>query len=129
MYWDVVDVYPVASRELGVRFEDGLSGILRIDQSFCTGVFKPLLDDTVVSEALIDNGVLVWPNGLDLAPDTLYWEIKNNPLRRYELRRKTKISDDGKVQIPRHPHPDIAGKMQFTGEVEESSPESDWDLK
>ena len=92
MYWDVIEVCPVAARELAVRFADGLSGIVRIDRSFCTGVFEPLLDDAAVSEALVENGVLLWPNGLDLAPDTLYWEIKNNPLRRYDLRCKTRIS-------------------------------------
>jgi hypothetical protein len=88
MYWDVVEVYPAGSRELAVRFADGLSGVVRIDPSFCTGVFAPLLDDPVVSEALIENGVVVWPNGLDLAPDTMYWEIKNNPLRRYDIHRQ-----------------------------------------
>lgn len=87
MYWDVVEVHPVASRELFVRFEDGLSGVLHIDLSFCTGVFDSLRDDQLVGGAQVDNGVVVWPNGLDLAPDTMYREIKRSPDRRYTLFR------------------------------------------
>jgi len=87
MYWDVLEVKYIAGRELAIRFSDGLSGILHIDRSFCTGVFESLQSDDLVSCAEVDNGVLVWPNGLDLAPDTMYHEIKRNPSRRYELKR------------------------------------------
>lgn len=88
MYWDVIEVRAIALRELAVRFADGLSGVVYIDPSFCTGVFEPLCSDELVGCAKVDNGVLVWPNGLDLAPDTMYWEIKRNPERRYDLKRK-----------------------------------------
>ena len=87
MYWDVLEVKYIDGRELAIRFADGLSGILHIDHSFCTGVFEPLQNDDWLSCAEVDNGVLVWPNGLDLAPDTMYHEIKKNPARRYELKR------------------------------------------
>ena len=88
MYWDVLDVKYIAGRELVIRFADGLSGTLHIDRSFCTGVFEPLQNDGLLSCAEVDNGVLIWPNGLDLAPDTMYYEIKRNPYRRYELKRR-----------------------------------------
>ena len=79
MYWDVVDVRPVAPRELAVTFFDGLHGIICITPSFCTGVFSPLLDDAAVTQAQVQGGVVVWPQGLDLAPDTMYHAIQNNP--------------------------------------------------
>ena len=88
MYWDVLEVKYIAGRELAIRFADGLFGILHIDRSFCTGVFELLQNDDLVICAEVDNGVLVWPNGLDLAPDTMYYEIKRNPYRRYELKRR-----------------------------------------
>ena len=88
MYWDVLEVKYIAGRELAIRFADGLSGILHIDHSFCTGVFEPLQNDDWLSCAEVDSGVLVWPNGLDLAPDTMYYEIKRNHYRRYELKRR-----------------------------------------
>lgn len=87
MYWDVVQVHSVAPRELAVEFADGLTGVLRIDSSFCTGVFNPLLSDQVVGAAQAVQGVVVWPNGLDLAPDTMYHEISRSPDRRYNIRR------------------------------------------
>lgn len=86
MYWDVEEVRPIAPRTLALRFADGLRGTLRIDKSFCTGVFSTLYEDSLVDEATIEHGVLVWPNGLDLAPDTMYHEIKKNPDHHYELR-------------------------------------------
>lgn len=87
MYWDVIDVRSIAPRELAVQFEDGLSGVLHIDLSFCTGVFDPLRNDQLIGSAQANNGVVVWPNGLDLAPDTMYREIKRSPDRRYNLSR------------------------------------------
>lgn len=87
MYWDVVEVRSTAPRELSVRFEDGLSGLLHIDLSFCTGVFDSLRNDQLVGSAQVENGVVVWPNGLDLAPDTMYREIKRSTDRRYNLFR------------------------------------------
>jgi hypothetical protein len=87
MYWDVIEVRSIAPRELTVRFADGLSGVLRMDLSFCTGVFDPLRNDHLLGSAQVSNGVVVWPNGLDLAPDTMYREIKRSPDRRYILQR------------------------------------------
>ena len=88
MYWDVIEIRSVAPRELAVLFEDGLCGVIHIDLSFCTGVFDSLRNDQLVGCAQVNNGVVVWPNGLDLAPDTMYREIKRSPDRRYVINRK-----------------------------------------
>lgn len=85
MYWDVVGIRSIAPRELAVQFEDGLSGVVFIDLSFCTGVFEPLRNDQLVGAAQLNNGVVVWPNGLDLAPDTMHREIRRSQDRRYHL--------------------------------------------
>ena len=87
MYWDVVEVHAVAPRELAVCFEDGLTGVVHIDLTFRTGVFEPLQNDRLIGGVQVENGVRVWPNGLDLAPDTMYREIKRSPDRRYSVRR------------------------------------------
>jgi hypothetical protein len=86
MYWDVTEIKFEKPRELTVRFADGLSGLVIIDHSFCSGVFEVLLDDDVVRQARVENGVVTWPNGLDLAPDTMYHEIQSSSDRRYILR-------------------------------------------
>jgi hypothetical protein len=85
VYWDVEEVQPVGNRRLAVKFADGLMGTLRISPAFCTGVFAPLLDDQLLDQATIQYGVITWPNGLDLAPDTLYAQIKRSPRRFYDV--------------------------------------------
>lgn len=87
MDWNVAEVWPKGPREIGVRFEDGLEGTVRIDPSFCVGVFESLLDDTAVHTATIENGAVTWPDGLDLAPDAMYDRIKADPNRYYEVSR------------------------------------------
>ena len=87
MYWDVVELKLVAPRTLEVLFADGLRGTIFIDVSFCTGVFEVLKNDEMIGQAFIENGVVTWENELDLAPDTMHKEIKNNPNRLYILRR------------------------------------------
>lgn len=86
MYWDVTEVKVEKPRELTVRFADGLCGHVFIDHLFCSGVFRALLDDEIVGQARVDNGVVTWPNGLDLAPDTMYHEIKRSSDRLYILK-------------------------------------------
>jgi hypothetical protein len=85
MHWDVIEVKPVGSRTLAVKFADGLAGTIRLDPSYCTGVFGSLLDDRLLEQATVQYGALTWPNGLDLAPDTMYREIRQSPGRHYEV--------------------------------------------
>jgi len=87
MDWNVVEVWPKGPREIGVRFEDGMEGTVRIAPSFCVGVFAALLDDAAVHAASVENGAVVWPGGLDLAPDSMYDRIKADPQRYYEVSR------------------------------------------
>ncbi len=89
MYWDIVEVKPIGNRTLAVKFADGLDGTVVIDNSFCTGVFHPLLDDQLLEQVTVVHGALTWPNGLDLAPDTMYKEIKHNPEKNYIVGQHT----------------------------------------
>ncbi|MFY9261221.1 MAG: hypothetical protein WAO71_12020 [Gallionella sp.] len=95
MYWDVLKVCPVAPRTLEIVFADGLTGTILIDISFCTGVFEVLQDDHRVSLAYIENGVVSWQGGLDLAPDTMYREIKKSAVRHYVIRARFKALSHG----------------------------------
>jgi len=85
LHWDVEEVQAVGNRRLAVKFADGLTGTLQISPGFCTGVFAPLLDDRLLEQATIRYGVISWPNGLDLAPDTMYAQIKHNPRHFYDV--------------------------------------------
>ena len=77
--WTVVEARAVSNRVLAVRFVDGTHGtvdLTRLIESDNAGVFESLRDQRVFDAVTIDYGAVSWPNGLDLAPDAMYDEIK-----------------------------------------------------
>lgn len=76
MYWDVVEVKVADSLILYVRFSDGTTGRVRFMLQHLEGVFEPLKNPQFFARVFIDNGVVTWPNEIDLAPDAMYQEIK-----------------------------------------------------
>lgn len=78
---DVVRVEAFAEYRLKVTFEDGLTGIVDMSamvQSPAAGVFAVLADPAHFAQASVTLGAVTWPDGLDLAPDAMYDEIKTN---------------------------------------------------
>jgi hypothetical protein len=78
MYYDVVEVTPLAHLHFAVRFKDGLAGEVRIFPSHLTGVFQGLKDPTTFARLSCGDGFVTWPGEIDLAPDAMYDEIKAN---------------------------------------------------
>jgi hypothetical protein len=75
MYWDVVEVVPEADYCLFVRFQDGLSGRVRLRPEELTGALEPLRDVQFFRRAYIDYGAVAWPGDIDLAPDEMYAQV------------------------------------------------------
>ncbi len=78
MYWDVIELKLNENLTLSVRFKDGTSGKVRFMPEHLTGIFEPLNNPQFFSKAFIENGVVSWPNEIDLAPDAMYQEIKKH---------------------------------------------------
>lgn len=83
MYWDVVAVEVLDNYKLKVRFYDNLEGIINISKKCLTGVFAPLTDPAIFRKAYVgkDSCAVTWNidgDQVDLAPDTMYKEIKEN---------------------------------------------------
>jgi hypothetical protein len=58
-----------------VRFEDGLSGRVRLREDDLTGVLVPLRDPQFFKQVFIEYGAVAWPGEIDLAPDAMYESI------------------------------------------------------
>lgn len=57
-------------------FGDNVQGTLDL-QSWLEGpIFEPLKDRSYFQRFFIDGGTVVWPNGADIAPETLYEAVK-----------------------------------------------------
>lgn len=79
--WRVNALSPLADFCLRVTFVDGTSGEVDMRAFLHTAeihdtVFAPLRDPGVFAQVRIELGAVQWPNGADLAPDTMYDEIK-----------------------------------------------------
>ena len=71
---DVVEVRYVRDYVLWLRFQDGTCGEVDIQPSLKGPVFEPLRDIAYFKQVRVDPeiGTIVWPNGADVAPETLY---------------------------------------------------------
>ena len=75
MLYDIVAAEARADFRLWVRFEDGLEGEVDLSHLVGSGVFQRWADDPrEFHEVAVDSesGTVVWPGGLDVAPDRLY---------------------------------------------------------
>jgi hypothetical protein len=75
MNWDVVEVKPEPDCCLFVRFQDGLSGRVRLRPEESTAVLAPLREPQFFNRVFIDEGAVAWPGDIDLAPAAMYPEI------------------------------------------------------
>lgn len=57
---------------LHVSFQDGTEKLIDFKQWLEGPVFEPLKDVKYFRRFLIDGGTVAWPNGADIAPETLY---------------------------------------------------------
>ncbi len=67
---------------LAVSFDNGCSGIADLTEVLDLGLFKSLRDTDLFSQVTVDDQMktVVWPNGLDLAPEYVYFQaFKDDP--------------------------------------------------
>ena len=75
----VTGVEVPGDHHLRLVFDDGARGEVDLSGWRWQGVFEPLADPSYFAQVELDSelGTVVWPNGADLAPETLHaWVVK-----------------------------------------------------
>jgi hypothetical protein len=78
--WNLNDVTEIEYRSeyrYRVVFDDGVGAVIDFSEYLDGGpVFAPLRDLDFFRKARIEGGTISWPNGADIAPETLYEECR-----------------------------------------------------
>lgn len=75
MYYDVKFVTPLDSYIIHVEFENGKQGNFDLTPYLDHGVFRMLNNVEYFKQVGIVFGAVTWPDGQDIAPETLYESI------------------------------------------------------
>ena len=82
MYYDVIKLKYIKDYILDVEFENGKKGRIDLKRySQKGGIFSELSDISFFRKVYIDKelGVITWPNGLDIAPESIYHQATGEP--------------------------------------------------
>ena len=74
----VIHAEHVGGFRIRVTFNDGLVGTVDFGDWLEGPIFEPIRNPTYFSRFFIDAGTVSWPNGADIAPETLYERAKAN---------------------------------------------------
>jgi Protein of unknown function (DUF2442) len=75
MDWNVKTVKPLAGHRLYVELADGRRGVFDLTPYLDHGVFRELKDPATFRRVGVQFGAVTWPNGQDIAPETLLAEM------------------------------------------------------
>ena len=76
--WRACALQVLPDCQLYVVFNDGLNGVVDVSalvNSPDPGIFSALRDPSFFARAYLDFGAVAWPNGADLAPESMYKAI------------------------------------------------------
>ena len=75
---EIIEAKIIKDYTVEVVFDDLKRGVIDLRKYLKKGIFKELLDKKKFRQMKVDAelGTICWPNGADIAPDTLYSQVK-----------------------------------------------------
>lgn len=70
----VADAKYLGGYKLQLTFDNGEKRIIDLEGQLDGGVFEPLKDKSFFQKFSVNEWTVEWPNGADIAPETLYEE-------------------------------------------------------
>jgi len=70
----VIDAAYIGDYKIEIEFDNGEKKIADCEQWLHGDIFQPLKDKTYFQKFFVDGWSIAWPNGADIAPETLYKE-------------------------------------------------------
>ena len=61
-----------------LTFNDGAAGTVDFGRWLNGPVFQPLKDESFFRRFFLDGGTVAWPNGADIAPETLHQHVTSH---------------------------------------------------
>lgn len=80
----------VSDYKIGLCFNNGRQGEVDLSPLLNNGVFRSLQEIALFAQVRVDSELetVVWPNGLDLAPEYLYFQaFKDDPLLQSQFKK------------------------------------------
>lgn len=82
MFLHVTEARYLEGYKVELTFNDGRKGVADLSEALKGPVFEPLKDISAFSQLRVDEELqtIVWPNGADLAPEYIYFQVfKGSP--------------------------------------------------
>ena len=82
---DVISIQYQSQYIYHIVFDDGIEGDVDFSEFIGKGpIFVPLKELGFFCQAFIEGGTIAWPNGADIAPETLYEKIAKMSVKNAE---------------------------------------------
>ncbi len=78
----IIEAKYLSDYKIEVLFNNGEKGIADLNYVLTGKMFEPLKEKTMFAQLKVDDELetIVWPNGADLAPEFIYYQVfKNDP--------------------------------------------------